>query len=86
MMTRTASASCWVVTRKHSVKPRPRGSTWTLDCSEVNARGNRSRMAASASRSSTSARSRIRMMTSPPVDVSSRMRAMVRARPTLSTP
>lgn len=80
-----ARSSSWPATRKHSVNPRPLGSTATDDCSVANARSNSPPNSVSAAFSSQTGQSRMSSSTRPPVDVSVAMRDMVRASPTFST-
>jgi hypothetical protein len=80
-----AFPTCANATVKHSVKPRPRGRTWIESCSAAKARGKVAAISFSAAPSSQSGQSRISSSSSPPVDISSRMRDIFQARPTFIT-
>jgi len=84
-ISRTASANAVNATVKHSVNPRPRGSTPNDSTADRNARGHLAANASNAARSYPIGESRINSRTSPPVATSSRIRDDFHNRPTFNT-
>lgn len=78
--------SCSSMTQKHSVKPRPFGSSGSDSAAVAKRRSKRSRIASSAPRSHEAGVSRMSMRTFAPVRMKARMRDIFQARPTLRMP
>lgn len=81
-----ASGTSCSSTQKHSVQPRPCGSSGSASRPEVKRASKRSRMASSAPRSQVAGVSRTSIRTWAPVRRKERMRRIVRVRPTLRIP